>query len=549
MPPHHARHAIALHGLLVALLVFLAGPTLGGAARAAELEDLVAKLGEGGFAQLSQTVEEIAALGDPRALPAMEALAKGRLFTRKEDAKPVLAERSGDGYRLADPLTGDDLGEVGRRDVAPIRVNNLVRRAVSDSMPLMRLFSPDRSVRLAAAEEAARHPSPKMLEVLRTAIEAEQDDGVRAAMESSLLVSRLGSGTREQQLEAIEELSGSLAPQVRGLLRQISADPDADPEVREAANSAIESIERNLYFLELGLNLFQGVSLGSVLLLAAIGLAITFGVMGVINMAHGEMIMIGAYSTFVVQELFRAFFPPEMFGLYLLTALPVAFCVAAALGIALERSVIRWLYGRPLETLLATWGISLILQQLVRSIFGAPNKQVANPDWMTGGVEIIGGYVLTYNRLYIILFCFAVFAAVVLVLRYTSFGLHMRAVTQNRSMARTMGINSDRIDALTFGLGSGIAGIGGVALSQIGNVSPNLGQLYIVDSFMVVVFGGVGNLAGTLVGAMTLGIVNKFLEPVAGAVLGKVVVLVLIILFIQRRPRGLFALKGRAAES
>jgi urea transport system permease protein len=278
-------------------------------------------------------------------------------------------------------------------------------------------------------------------------------------------------------------------------------------------------------------------------------LAITFGVMGVLNMAHGEMIMLGAYSTFVVQEAFRTFLPSSLFDLYLIAAIPVAFLVSALVGMAMERSMIRYLYHRPLETLLATWGISLILQQAVRSVFGATNREVANPNWMSGGFEFIGGVVLTYNRLCIIVFCLIVLALVLLVLRKTHFGLEMRAVTQNRGMARTMGIDSARVAALTFGLGSGVAGIAGVALSQVGNVSPNLGQLYIVDSFMVVVFGGVGNLAGTVVAAMSIGVLNKFMEPVAGAVLGKVVVLVLVILFIQRRPRGLFALKGRSEEA
>ena len=323
----------------------------------------------------------------------------------------------------------------------------------------------------------------------------------------------------------------------------------ADEEVRAAAEAAIQAIERKRWLIDLAANLYQGISLGSILLLAAIGLAITFGVMGVINMAHGEMIMLGAYSAFVVQELFRAFLPGSWFDLYLVAAIPVAFLVAGAVGVAVERGLIRFLYGRPLETLLATWGLSLILQQAVRMIFGAPNRAVANPSWMSGGFELVGGIVLTYNRLVIIAFCLAVLAAIALLLRYSSFGLQMRAVTQNRAMASTMGINTARVDALTFGLGSGVAGMGGVALSQVGNVSPNLGQLYIVDSFMVVVFGGVGQLAGTFVGAMTLGVINKFLEPVAGAVLGKVAVLVLIILFIQRRPQGLFALKGRAAEA
>ena len=295
-------------------------------------------------------------------------------------------------------------------------------------------------------------------------------------------------------------------------------------------------------------NIFQGVSLGSVLFLAAVGLAITFGVMGVINMAHGELVMIGAYTTFVVQEFFRAYMP-NAFDYSLFAAIPAAFVVAGLFGIAIERSVIRFLYGRPLETLLATWGLSLVLQQLVRSVFGPTNRDVGSPSWMSGAIETAGGLTLTYNRIWIIVFSLMVLGLLSLLLRKTAFGLQMRAVTQNRRMAASMGIRTGRIDALTFGLGSGIAGIAGVALSQLDNVSPNLGQAYIIDSFMVVVFGGVGNLWGTFVGGFSLGIIDKFLEPFAGSVLAKILVLVAIILFIQKRPRGLFALKGRAVES
>jgi urea transport system permease protein len=347
----------------------------------------------------------------------------------------------------------------------------------------------------------------------------------------------------------VRTLGTTTEPQIKSLLDQFRAAPDTDPELRQAADAALTSIEDRLRLVGLVTSLFEGVSLGSVLLLAAIGLAITFGVMGVINMAHGEMIMLGAYAAYVCQQLFRAFLPPAWIDGYLILAVPVAFLFAGAVGVALERSVIRFLYGRPLETLLATWGVSLILQQAVRSVFGSPNKEVSNPAWMTGGFDAIGGFTITWNRLVIIVFCLVVLGVLALVLNRTRFGLHMRAVTQNRAMASVMGIRSPRIDALTFGLGSGIAGMAGVALSQIGNVSPNLGTIYIVDSFLVVVFGGVGNLMGTLVGALSLGIVNKFLEPVAGAILGKIIVLVAIILFIQRRPRGLFALRGRTAEA
>jgi urea transport system permease protein len=324
--------------------------------------------------------------------------------------------------------------------------------------------------------------------------------------------------------------------------------PDATPEpVKRAATEAINSADSRLAMWSAVQNAWYGLSLGSVLLLAAIGLAITFGVMGVINMAHGEMVMLGAYTTFVVQEVIRAQ-NPALFDYSLVFAVPLAFLVAGICGVLIERSIIRFLYGRPLETLLATWGLSLIIQQAVRTIFGPSNRDVGAPSWMSGAFEL-GGITITYNRLWIICFTLAVFVALLGLLRFTRLGLEMRAVTQNRAMAAAMGIRTARIDALTFGLGSGIAGIAGVALSQIDNVSPNLGQGYIIDSFLVVVFGGVGNLWGTLVAAFTLGIANKFIEPYAGAVLGKIAILVFIILFIQKRPRGLFALKGRAVEA
>jgi urea transport system permease protein len=322
-------------------------------------------------------------------------------------------------------------------------------------------------------------------------------------------------------------------------------EPDAD--VRSALADTLNSIQRRLTTLEWAGNVFYGISLASVLLLAALGLAITFGLMGIINMAHGELLMIGAYSTYVVQTLFRRFFPGAI-DAYVIAAIPVAFVVAALVGMALERSVIRWLYGRPLETLLATWGISLILQQLVRSLFGAQNVEVSNPSWMSGGVTVFGGLVLAYNRVFIIIFAIAVMVLVWALLNRTRLGLFVRAVTQNRRMAACVGVSTGRIDMLTFGLGSGIAGLGGVALSQLGNVGPDLGQSYIVDSFMVVVLGGVGQLAGTAIAALGLGEISKFLEPSFGAVLAKIAILVMIVLFIQKRPSGLFALKGRSID-
>jgi urea transport system permease protein len=491
---------------------------------------LVTALAGGSFAEKEQAVIALGRLGDARAIPVLTALRDGQLYTAP-DGRVIIVE----GAKAA----------AGER----IRVNNRLRGAIEGALGALTLFSSDPGARLAAAQDALRHPSVDQAELLEKAIATEQDPEIRAAMEQSLSAARLVSGSKEERLAAARSLGTTTNPQVKNLLDQVRAAPDIDPDVRRAAEAALASIGNRLWLVGLAANLFQGISLGSILLLAAIGLAITFGVMGVINMAHGEMIMLGAYSAFICQQFFRAFLPAGWIDAYLILAVPVAFVFAGAIGVALERSVIRFLYGRPLETLLATWGVSLILQQAVRSIFGSPNREVSNPSWMTGGFDPIGGFTVTWNRLVIIFFCFVVLGLLALILNRTSFGLHMRAVTQNRAMASVMGIRTARVDALTFGLGSGIAGMAGVALSQIGNVSPNLGTVYIVDSFLVVVFGGVGNLMGTLVGALSLGIVNKFLEPVAGAILGKIVVLVAIILFIQRRPRGLFALKGRTAEA
>ena len=496
----------------------------------------------------SAAIVALGELGDARAVLVLQALSDDRLRSAA-DGRVLIASGSGAGTRFRDAVTGEAVSGAAADNTNRIIVNNRLRGQIEVALAALTLFSPDRDTRLSAARDALKHPSAETVGGLQKALATEIDPEIRAAMEESLLGGQLLTGTRDEQLAAIRGLAGATDPQIKNLLDEFRNRPGADPEVRKAVDSALAAIGRRLQLVGFAANLFQGISLGSVLLLAAIGLAITFGVMGVINMAHGEMIMLGAYSAFVCQEFFRAFLPAQWFDAYLVVAIPVGFLVAGAIGVALERTVIRFLYGRPLETLLATWGIGLILQQTVRSIFGAPNRAVENPGWMTGGFDPIGGFTLTWNRLYIILFCFIVLGAIALILYRTTFGLQMRAVTQNRPMASAMGIRTARIDALTFGLGSGIAGMAGVALSQIGNVSPNLGTIYIVDSFLVVVFGGVGNLLGTLVGALTLGIVNKLLEPVAGAILGKIVVLVGIILFIQRRPRGLFALKGRTAEA
>jgi urea transport system permease protein len=536
---------------LLALLLVLLAPS----AALADLADDLQGLREDSYDAKGAAVERIVAGGDERAVPILEAFLDGRLFLSGAEDRLVIGEDSTGGYRIFDALTGEALGEVGKRDVSKIRINNKLRQLVKGSLGALTLGSKDAGARIRAADAVFRSKPADMIPALEAAIEEESDPSVELRLRRALAATQLtNSGDKEVRIAALRQLAEFTDPQVRALASALlvtdsegkPAEPDA--EVRAAAEETLKAIEQGLAFNGFLANIFQGISLGSVLLLAAIGLAITFGVMGVINMAHGEMVMIGAYTTFVVQEVFRATFPGA-FDYSLLVAVPAAFVVTGVIGIGIERSIIRFLYGRPLETLLATWGLSLMLQQAVRTIFGPTNRDVGNPAWMSGAWEVAGGLTLTYNRIWIIVFALLVFVLLMVLIRRSSYGLQMRAVTQNRPMASSMGIRTGWVDAMTFGLGSGIAGMAGVALSQIDNVSPNLGQGYIIDSFMVVVFGGVGNLWGTLVGALSLGLVNKFLEPYAGAVLGKIFILVAIILFIQKRPRGLFALRGRAVES
>ena len=541
----HMPLSIALAALILALALAIPRP-----AAAESVADAVQALAGDSFDGKLAAIDGLAATGDARAVPILQALLDGLLFVRTADGKVVIGESRGQVYVLTDPLTGDEIGEADSAGLDKIRINNRMRGAIRGALGGLTLLSPDRDQRLQAARAVFKARDTGSLPVLERALARESDAEVRDAMRMAQAATALVTvEDTEARRAALGVLAETADPEVRALLRQFLAGlgADADPALRKAARAALDDIESQLAFWSFVANLFQGISLGSVLLLAAVGLAITFGVMGVINMAHGELVMLGAYTTFVIQELFRAY-APGAFDWSVPVAIPAAFLVAGAFGVAIERGVIRYLYGRPLETLLATWGLSLILQQLVRSIFGPTNREVGAPSWMSGAIEATGGLVLTYNRIWIILFSLAVILLLGIALRKTPFGLQMRAVTQNRRMAGSMGIRTGRVDALTFGLGSGIAGMAGVALSQIDNVSPNLGQSYLIDSFLVVVFGGVGNLWGTLVGAFSLGLVNKFLEPVAGAVLGKILVLIAIILFIQRRPRGLFALKGRAIE-
>ena len=422
-----------------------------------------------------------------------------------------------------------------------ITVNNRVRARIAEALSVLNLLSPNKGERQAAAAALASGADPAMLPLVLKARDAEQDTNIRKLMDVAAAAMQLRSDDKETRLAAIRTLAGS---DNKALLVEAASDPDED--IKREAQKTLRAMDDRLVWGEwLGLA-FAGVSLGSILLLAALGLAITYGLMGVINMAHGELIMIGAYSTYVVQGWFRN---TGLFDLYLLVAIPAAFMVSAAVGMLLERSVIRWLYGRPLETLLATWGISLVLIQAVRTLFGAQNVQVENPAFMSGGIQVLANVVLPWNRIWIIVFAAAVLVAMWALLSKTRLGLYIRGVTQNRSMAACVGVPTARVDTWAFGLGSGIAGLAGCALSQVGNVGPDLGQGYIVDSFLVVVFGGVGQLAGTVYAALVLGFANKLLESWSGAVLAKIAVLVFIIFFIQRRPQGLFALKGRAVEA
>lgn len=513
----------------------------------AELRAIIAKFATASnFSATEAVVRELSATGDPDLERPLSALADGNLYVRKADSRVFAGKDDGANILLLDPLTGQAAGEVDKSGVTKIKVNNTLRRVIRDTMGTLTLGARDPSVRLAAADTMFKTPDAGNIAALDTAIDSEGVAGVKARLLQARAASILMSDKPEiDKLAAVALIGARGDRDALSLLTSVEA--RSSGAVKDAATAAITRINSTLALWDAVQNIWYGVSLGSVLLLAAIGLAITFGVMGVINMAHGEMVMLGAYTTFVVQNVIRASFP-GLFDWSLVIALPLAFLVAALVGLAIERGVIRFLYGRPLETLLATWGVSLILQQAVRTIFGPSNREVGNPSWMSGSFDV-GQLVITWNRLWILVFALAVFGVLLYVMKRTPWGLQMRAVTANRRMASSMGIRTPWVDALTFALGSGIAGIAGVALSQIDNVSPNLGQSYIIDSFMVVVFGGVGNLWGTFVGAFSLGILNKFLEPYAGAVLGKIVVLVLIILFIQKRPRGMFALKGRAVEA
>jgi urea transport system permease protein len=537
--------------LILALVVF--APPVAAQSKDDAFLAALGELREAGFADKEAIIERVGQTGHANVRPALAALLEDRLYFRPTDQKIFIvksADETLSSFELVDPLTLRDAGTIARGELTRIGTNNRLRRVLKTTVARFALSSADPSVRLDAVKEMMRSLDEASITLLRDRVGSERDPGVKAEIQTGLALVALDGGDPRSRLDAIAILAARLRPEVRNRLAAMlekgadGAFVESDPEVRRAATEAVRHIDNLRSFYSGIETLFFGLSLGSVLVLAAIGLAITFGVMGVINMAHGELMMLGAYSTYVVQLAM-----PNHIGASILVAIPVAFLVAGGAGVLLERTIIRFLYGRPLETLLATFGVSLVLQQLVRSVFSANNRAVETPAWMSGTLQLNEALAITYNRLYIVVFTLIVFALLLAVLKRTRLGLDIRAVSQNRAMARAMGIRSEWVDAMTFGLGAGIAGVAGVALSQLTNVGPNLGQAYIIDSFMVVVFGGVGNLWGTMIGGVSMGIVNKLLEPYSGAVLAKIFVLVALILFIQRRPRGLFPQTGRAAES
>jgi urea transport system permease protein len=507
-------------------------------AATADFDSALSALGAAAGDDVSHGIQALAASGDPRALRILEALRDGDLLVA-DGGRAYLRDPGG---VLHDASSGAPAGAAGTRAVT---VDNEVRRVLEPVIARLELQSDDVKVRLAAIQSLANRNSEEDAPALHAALDREKDGKARRAITSALAELDLASAEPGRRLAAIAAIRAIGSIRFRSELQSLTS--ESDPGVRAAAQSAVSALDRKQFIVDRVADVLYGLSTGSILLLSALGLAITFGLMRVINMAHGEMLMLGAYATFVTQGFFHDHLPAHE-SWYLIAAIPVALVTTMAVGALLEITVVRFLYGRPLETLLATYGLSLLLIQSVRSIFGAQNVAVENPPWLSGGAELFEDVVIPYNRVAVVLFTIVVVSFVAYVLRGTSLGLLVRAVTQNRPMAACMGISTRRVDTWTFALGSGVGGLGGVALSQLGNVGPELGQSYIVDSFMVVVLGGVGKLVGCVVAAFGLGILNKLLEPLAGAVLGKIAVLVLVILIIQRRPQGLFAPRGRGLE-
>jgi urea transport system permease protein len=531
--------------LLLAVIYSLIASAPG--AFAITAEDLM-PLAEDDFDAKAQALDRVIASGDEAGLRLLEALEKENVVATAADQ--ILIQ---EGNLLKDPITGSPVS-ISANDVQPITLNNSLRARVASGLSGLQLQAPDRAARANAINALLHDPSPSLKPLIEAARNKEVDPGLKARLDQLWALTALQDPDPARRLEAVQLIGQRKDPQMRGLLlplleknKEEGDFAESDSKVRAAAEEGLKAMAFEQWKIEMIGTLFAGLSLGSILLLAALGLAITYGLIGVINMAHGEFLMIGAYATYMVQEFYRRHLPGSL-DWYPAAAVPVAFLSAALAGFILERLVLRFLYGRPLETLLSTFGVSLVLIQAVRMHFGAQNVQVSNPSWMSGGVAVMPNLILPFNRIAIMIFALAVVGIAALVLNRTRLGLFIRATTQNRRMAACSGIRTWQVDSYAFAFGAGIAGLGGCALSQIGNVGPDLGQNYIIDSFMAVVLGGVGQLAGTIVGAMGLGIISKVIEPFWGAVLAKIAVLVLIVLFIQKRPRGLFALKGRSVE-
>jgi urea transport system permease protein len=509
------------------------------AAHALTAEDVKA-MSVGESDERAAAIGRVAAAADPKAQAFLQALLDDNVKTAGDKVFVVDGDKAVDAASGAPATLPPDAEDV----VNPNRIRNEIAAALAS----LKLLSPDRAERVEAIKALQDSPDESRLPLIDKALAAETDAKLKSQIELLRAAILVTSQDKAKRLAAAVALAASTEPATKNLLlERLKPGAEADAEVRAKLQGALSSLESRLAWGDRMGVLFSGLSLGSILVLVALGLAITYGLMGVINMAHGELMMIGAYATYVVQNLFKTHLPGA-FDFYMLVAVPASFLVAAGVGAVLERGVIRWLYGRPLETLLATWGISLVLMQLVRSIFGAQNVPVENPSWLSGGVQVLSNLTLPFNRIAIIVFAVAVFVGLTFMVTRTRLGLFVRGVTQNRKMAACMGVNTARVDTYAFALGSGIAGLAGCALSQVGNVGPDLGQGYIVDSFMVVVLGGVGQLIGTVYAALGLGVINKLLEGWTGAVLAKICVLVLIVVFIQKRPQGLFAMKGRSAE-
>ena len=501
----------------------------------------------GAYGERKAAIEKLGQADPVIAGTVLQSLSQGTLFELPDGNIVIQSDK---GY--IQPFSGQPFPA----DIQPARqatLNNALRRQVQNALASLSLFSPDTQTRSMAIDNLLSRPDSLSAQQLARATSTETDPALKAKLGilGALSIAGDPAAGSAQRLQAVIALGAVNLSQARTVLNRIIDDErDKSSELSVAASDALSRMDARGRNSALASNAFTGLSLGSVLVLAALGLAVIYGLIGVINMAHGEFLMLGAYATYMTQRAFQAWLP-DWLDYYLIAALPVAFVITAAIGMMIEWLIIRHLYGRPLESLLATFGVSLLMMQTVRLVFGAQNVDVSNPSWMSGSVAPLADwlptFVVAYNRLYILGFSLVVVFGLYLVLNKTRLGLFIRACTQNRSMAACVGIRTRKVDAYAFALGAGIAGLGGVALSQIGNVGPDLGQVYLIDSFMAVVLGGVGQLIGTVVGAFGLGILSKLGEPLMGAVLVKIVILLLIVAFIQKRPQGLFAQKGRSA--